>query len=721
MEFLRQLRTEFPHTRIFVSTTTLAGRAAAHDKLGALADGVFYAPVDYVFAVRRVLRALRPSAVVIAETEIWPNLFRETKRIGAALTLVNARISDKAFPRYRRWRRFFASILPAVDAILAQSDEIRERFLAVGAPPGKVRVAGNFKYDFEPRALPEGSPVKDLLDRLQPAQVWIAASTMPPAAAADVDEDDIVIAAFQRLAPDYPGLMLILAPRKPERFALTAGKLDSAGIPYVRRSTLGVPLGTPNGNRPRVLLLDSIGELSGLFAVADVVFMGGTLARRGGHNILEPALFGKPVITGPHMENFQAIADDFRAAQASVPIASGAELAAAVERLLAAPGEAREIGSRARERAQAQRGASARAVAEVRQLRTVPAYRPALPWYAFAWLLARLWERGSQRRQSRDLRRVRRLPVPVISVGNLTMGGTGKTPCVLRLVKLLAQRGRKPGILTRGYGRQSPYPCLQVAAGEAVPPHRSGDEAQIFIRSGVAPVGIGASRFDSGTGLLEKFDAGVLVLDDGFQHRRLARDVDMVLIDALDPFGGGDVFPLGSLREPIAGLSRAGVVLITRCESSDLAEPAAREVARWNPQAPIFQSSVEPRAWVEQATGRRFALTERPFRRVGAFCGLGNPAAFRRTLERLGVEIAGWIEFDDHHRYRPRELRHLSHHMAATGATALVTTQKDAINLCESSAELVAPLPLYWLEIGIRIEHEEEFLRAVEDRLLEKC
>jgi len=710
MEFLLRLRAEFPRTRIFVSTSTLAGRATAADKLCALADGVFYAPVDYVFAVRRVLRTLRPSVLVVAETEIWPNWFRETKRTGVALTLVNGRISDKAFPRYLRWRRFFAAIMPAPDAILAQTEEIRGRFLALGAPPDKVRVAGNFKYDFEPRALPEDSPVKELLDRARPAQIWIAASTMPPATTGDVDEDDVVIAAFQQIAPSFPGLMLILAPRKPERFAVTAGKLDAAGVPYVRRSALG----SANGSRPRVLLLDSIGELSGLFEVADVVFMGGTLARRGGHNILEPALFGKPVITGPHMENFQAIADDFRAFEASVPIASGAELAAAVERLLAAPGEAHEIGSRARERTQAQRGASARAVELVRQLRTVPAYRPAMPWYAIGWLPARLWEWGSGRRQRIHVRRQRRLPVPVISVGNLVMGGTGKTPCVLRLVELLKERGQKPGILTRGYGRQSPHPCLQVAAGEAVSSHYSGDEAQIYIRSGLAPLGIGADRFQSGMRLLAKFEAGVLVLDDGFQHRKLARNVDIVLIDALRPFGGGEVFPLGRLREPVSGLSRASAVLITRCDGSDLAEPIIREVRRWNAQAPIFQSSVEPRAWVEHATGKCFARAERPFQRIGAFCGLGNPATFRRTLEALGVDIADWLEFDDHHRYRPSELRHMAAQMAARGATALVTTQKDSINLPEGAAELIAPMPLYWLEIGIRIEREQEFLEAIE-------
>jgi tetraacyldisaccharide 4'-kinase len=710
LEFLRRLRVELPRTRVFVSTTTLAGRSTAADKLHGLADGVFYAPVDYVFAVRRVLRALRPSAVAMAETEIWPNLFREVKRTGAALTLVNGRISDQAFPRYRPWRWAFGAVMPQLDSVLAQSEAIRERFLSLGALPERVRVAGNFKYDFEARALAADSPVPMLLERVRPTHVWIAASTMPPAAAGDVDEDDVAIAAFQELAAKRPGLLLILAPRKPDRFAAAAAKLDAAGLRYARRSRLGAD----SNDRPQVVLLDSIGELSGLFGAADVVFMGGTLARRGGHNILEPALFGKPVIAGPHMENFQAIAEHFRASAAYLGIAGPAELAGAVEGLLAAPEEAQAMGRRARACAEAQRGASARAVEEVRQLRRVPEYRPALPWYPVAWLLARIWEWGSHRRQRGDWRRRRRLPVPVISVGNLTMGGTGKTPCVLRLVELLKEGGQKPGILTRGYGRHSPNDCLAVAPGDSVPAHQSGDEAQIFIRSGLAPVGIGADRLESGRRLVADFAAGVLVLDDGFQHCKLERDVDIVLIDALQPFGGGDVFPLGRLREPAAGLARAGVILITRCEASDLAEPIVHAVRRWNPRAPVFRASVEARAWVEAVTGKRFRPAERPFGRAGAFCGLGNPATFQRSLEGLGVDVVDWIEFDDHHRYRPHELRHIAHQAAARGADALVTTQKDSINLCDAAGELVAPLSLYWLEIGMRIEREEEFLQAVE-------
>src|SRR5262249_15525748 len=195
----------------------------------------------------------------------------------------------------------------------------------------KVRTGGNFKYDFTPQPL----------ELPATGRVWVAASTMPPAAAGDVDEDDAVIAAHRELLAKYPHLLLILSPRKPQHFDTAAEKLEQAGLSYVRRTSMRpqapVKSQTP---LPSVLLLDTIGELAGLFVVADVVFMGGTLAQRGGHNILEPAFFGKPVITGPHMENFHAIAEEFRAAGALVEIATAAPLAPTVAQLLDAPSEA---------------------------------------------------------------------------------------------------------------------------------------------------------------------------------------------------------------------------------------------------------------------------------------------------------------------------------------------------------------------------------------------
>jgi tetraacyldisaccharide 4'-kinase len=317
----------------------------------------------------------------------------------------------------------------------------------------------------------------------------------------------------------------------------------------------------------------------------------------------------------------------------------------------------------------------------------------------------------------RDYARRRKLAAPVISVGNITMGGTGKTPCVLLLAEILKQRGRRPGILTRGYGRNSPQKHLALEPGAVVSAEHSGDEPQIFVRSGLARVGIGADRFHTGTLLLRDFGADVLLLDDGFQHQKLARSVDVVLIDALDPFGGGQVFPLGRLREAPAGLARANLFLITRSDLSDLTAVIERQVRRWNSRAPVFRAGVEPQAWVEHRTGRQHGPAERPFERAGVFCGLGNPEAFRRTLERMGVEPVGWVDFEDHHRYRPRELRHISQEMCAQGATALVTTEKDVMNLCESSDELLAPLPLYWLKVAMTIERQSEFVSEIERRL----
>src|ERR1035441_6741487 len=282
----------------------------------------------------------------------------------------------------------------------------------------------------------------------------------------------------------------------------------------------------------------------------------------------------------PPRENFAEIADEFRAPPALVEVGGAGALAPAVERVLADDGG---VGARARECALARRGATARAVAAMREVYRVPRYRPAMPWYLVAWALARVWRWEGRRRQAKYYSWRRKLDVPVISVGNLTMGGTGKTPCVLRLAELLRERGRNPGILTRGYGRTSPTPVLALPLGAAVRTEESGDEPQIFLRARVAPVGIGADRHRAGTLLREKFGADVMLLDDGFQHVKLARDFDVVLLDALNPFGGGEVFPMGRLREPMDALARADAIVITRSEASDLGPAIERAVRHWHP------------------------------------------------------------------------------------------------------------------------------------------
>ncbi|MGO4881874.1 MAG: tetraacyldisaccharide 4'-kinase [Bryobacteraceae bacterium] len=715
VELIRQLRARLPRSPVFVSVSTLAGFEAANRKLDGQAS-VFYAPLDYVFAVRRVLRALRPSLVLVMETEIWPNLFREAKRTGVALMLINARVSDRAMGRYRALRWFFARVLSQADLILAQSEEMRRRWVQIGASPDKVIAGGNLKYDFEVRIPAPESPVRRLLERVRPSAVWIAASTMPPAVAGDPDEDAAVIEAFQQIAASHPRLLLLLAPRKPERFDIAAQSLVRAGIPFLRRSQM---TGADELSLPGALLLDSIGELSSLFPLADVVFMGGTLASRGGHNILEPALAVRPIVTGPHLENFAEIAADFRAAGALCEVHDAASLAASVAGLLDNATQAADLGTKAKSCARARQGATALAASHAVTVygTHVPGYRPPQPRFAFRWVLSRIWIYGAKLNRARNLARSRSLEAAVVSIGNITVGGTGKTPMVLHLARRLSEAGHHPGILTRGYGRHSPHSHQALAVGAHLRVSQSGDEPQIFLRAGIAPVGIGADRWRVGQLLEHEFGMDVAILDDGFQHARLARQLDIVLVDALDPFGGGYPLPLGRLREPLEGLSRADMFVVTRSEAGRVVEAAEHLLRQYNSRAPIFHARAHPEAWISASGAESIPADRFPYKRVAAFCGLGNPGYFWCTVASVGLDAVVRIEFEDHHAYTPRELRYMGRHFRDERVEAVVTTEKDWVNLGDDPSHLLAPLPLYWLRIGVSLDREDEFLATVSARL----
>jgi len=679
VELIRRVRTAQPHAEIFVSVSTLAGREVADRRLAGLANGVFYAPLDYRSVVRRVLRRIRPAVVVVLETEIWPNLFRESKRAGADLLVVNGRISDRALPRYRQWRGFFKHVLLWPDAILVQSQQDRERYVIAGAPENRVRVAGNLKYDFTP-------PATGIALDLAGSPIWIAASTTAPVEAGDPDEDDVVIEAFKKVSSHFSELLLIIAPRRPERFPVVAAKLAQAGVPYVIRSQTGFSTVTPG-----VLLLDSIGELAGLFERATVVFMGGTLPHRGGHNILEPAYFGKPVIVGPHMENFAEIMQEFSAVDALVTIDGPEALAGAVESLLENPIRAEEIGARAQALAIAKRGTADAIVEQI--LAAADLAVPDPPHTLEARItrgpLAAIWKAGHSLNIART--HAKKLGTPVISVGALTMGGAGKSPFVAHLAQRLVESGRNPAILTRGYGRKSRLDVIVPKGGDA-PVEQTGDEAQAYIRQAAAHVGIGSDRYQVGCRMEHELKPGVFLLDDGFQHFHLQRDRNVVLIDALDPLGGG-VFPLGRLREPLAALARASAIVITRAENRHSGIETL--IRRYNSQAPIFRARVVPQG-------------ELPTGPVAAFCGLGQPRTFWRTLEALGIKAAPRLVFPDHHRYTVADLNEIFRQATVAGAQALLTTEKDMMNLPPG---IVLPLKIYCLRIGIEIENEAELLR----------
>jgi 3-deoxy-D-manno-octulosonic-acid transferase len=680
VELIRRIRDIQPHAEIFVSVSTLAGREVADRRLVGLANGVFYAPLDYRSVVRRVLRRIRPAVVVVLETEIWPNLYCEAKQAGASLMIVNGRISDRALPRYRQWRGFFKHVLRWPDAILAQSEQDRVRYVIAGAPEDRVRVAGNLKYDFSP-------PGAGISFDLGGDPIWIAASTTAPVEAGDPDEDDVVIEAFQRLSVRYPNLLLVLAPRRPERFPVVAAKLAQAGVSFVRRSEGG----STAPALPGVLLLDSIGELAGLFERATVVFMGGTLARRGGHNILEPAYFGKPVVIGPHMENFAEIAAHFVNSGAVVQIDQAEMLEAAIGDLLDNPAGSADIGSCAQELVMEQRGVGDRMVEQI--LAAADEGVPDPPHTLEARLtrgpLAAIWKAGHHRNIART--RPKKLGTQVISVGGLAMGGAGKSPFVAHLAQKLAEAGRNPAILTRGYGRKSKLDVI-VARGGTAPVEQTGDEAQTYVRQAAAHVGIGGDRYEVGCLTERELNPDVFLLDDGFQHFHLQRDHDIVLIDALDPLGGG-VFPLGRLRESFAALARATAIVITRAENRHMG--IERLIRRYNSHAPIYRARIIA----------RIELPEGP---VGAFCGLGQPRTFWRTLETMGIQAAPRLAFPDHHRYTASDLEEIARQAKEAGAQALVTTEKDMMNLPAGAA---LPLKTYCLRIQIEIDNEAELLQ----------
>ena len=344
------LRERFPRHRLFLSTTTITGNAVAKKSVRGV-DGLFYAPFDWPLPVRQALTTLNPSLLVLVETELWPNLIHEAHRRGTRVALVNGRISPRSFGRYRRLQRFLRAVLGEMDLFLMQGETHAQRIRAMGAPAERVRLTGNLKFD----AVEPGRPPERLVRLLQGPDrdrpLWVAGSTVG-------GEEELVLRAYHRVRERVPDARLLIAPRHPERFAAVPPLVEAAGFRCLRRSALD-PQAWRDGE---VLLLDSLGELAQVYALASVVFVGGSLVPSGGHNILEPAVAGKAVVVGPHMENFQEIADQFRSEAAMVQVGSVDELAQEVAGLLLDEARRHGLGERARELVGRNRGAVQRTV-----------------------------------------------------------------------------------------------------------------------------------------------------------------------------------------------------------------------------------------------------------------------------------------------------------------------------------------------------------------------
>ena len=348
---IQELRKRFVGHRVVISTTTATGQKLARERFGY--DNVFFFPLDFAFAVRPYLEVLRPELIVVAETELWPNFFRLARQRGGKLCVINARISDRSFPRYRMVARWLGPVLDNVDLFLAQTRADAARLIAIGAAQERVEEVGNLKFDIPAGAMPL------LVQQLR------GSTTMPVIVCGSTveGEEPIVLDAFRVVQRRFPDALLILAPRHPERFDAVAGLIAASGIRLWRRSGW-------NGERldqGGVFLLDTIGELAEIYQLADVAFIGGSLVPRGGHNLLEAARFGVPLIVGPYTGNFRDMVETFYVANA-LRIADAAHLGDTMDSLLGDTALAHSLGARAQETWRANTGATERTLQRIETL-----------------------------------------------------------------------------------------------------------------------------------------------------------------------------------------------------------------------------------------------------------------------------------------------------------------------------------------------------------------
>jgi 3-deoxy-D-manno-octulosonic-acid transferase len=379
---VRRLKETYPHRPIIVSTTTITGQALAKERLSS-ADAILYFPLDWAFCVRRAFRAVNPSLVVILETEIWPNFLREARRRRVPVLFASGRISDRSFARYQRFlgifgfflKPFLRDTLSNATAFLMQSDKDAERIRNLGAHPDRVCVSGNLKYDLE---LPASTPISAWLEVAARSG---ARSPIIVAGSVVATEEPLALIAFGTLQGEYPRALLVLAPRKPERFEAAADFIHESRRKFIRRSELPVPRAASDPqissetlipDDVTVVLLDSLGELASLYRVADGVFVGGSLVPAGGHNILEPAAFGKIPVFGPSMENFAEIAACFVEAGAAVQVQSPEDAGVAWIEHLRSPRLMHQMGERARHLIENSRGATDRALVVAADLLGAP-------------------------------------------------------------------------------------------------------------------------------------------------------------------------------------------------------------------------------------------------------------------------------------------------------------------------------------------------------------
>ena len=754
---VKEIKARMPEKKVLVSAFTVGGYNMAKQIIPE-ADEIIYFPLDFPFVASSVVRRVHPGIFMPVETELWPNFLRTIKELHIPVMMVNGRISEKSMKNYRYLYGIWDDMLNTVTRFCMQSRIDADYITHLGADSKKIFVTGNTKFDQTyAEVTPEDlAAYKKELGIEDAYPVIVAGSTHP-------SEEDAVLEAFRDVRKEYPRARLVIAPRKTSRSEEIKRLAKKFGYETGFRSKLK-EMASPRPQDP-VLLIDTIGELGRIYAVGDVIFVGGSLVHHGGHNVLEPAAHAKPILVGPSMENFKDSYSLLSKIGACRMIKNTAELTQAILEISKDDALRKKMGDASIQVIRENRGAAIRSIDSLQnllELNTPPqtfhadyivntrnfneagggglkhsdalvqylfqvAHGTDIPFYGwlllgFLRLLSYLYEFGVRFilwLYKMNLLKTKKLNCCVISIGNITVGGTGKTPTAQKVARMVRDMGYRVVILNRGYRSHWDKELGVVSDGKKIymTAYEAGDEAYLMAKTlpGI-PVVIGKDREVTGQYAVDKLGAQVIIMDDGYQHWQLKRNLDIVLVDTLSCFGNGSVLPRGTLREPLEDLNRASMILLTKTDQSSLLSRTqlCDVINRYNKQAPVIGSIHHPLNFVEIADWYKDIhvnvkdLSELKGQKVMVFSAIGNPSSFEQTLASCGLDILEAIRYPDHHDYGMLEMQYISERAKELKAVALITTGKDAVKIPTEFIYFNRDIPLYILNMDIMINDNNE-------------
>ena len=753
---IKEFRKEFPRSPILVSVVTTSGYEMAN-RIIKDADAIIYFPLDLPFVAAHVMRRIHPRVFLPVETELWPNFLKTARQLRIPVMMVNGRISDRSVKQYKHLHSLLRDMLGTVKVFAMQSSIDADYIKRLGADPARVTVTGNTKFDQTYTDVSPEEKQKIITDMglEENDGIFLAGSTHR-------GEEDYVLDAFRAVRESHPHARLVIAPRELLRTAEVVHLCKSAGFTVACRTEL-------QKRQPAnedIVILDTIGELGKVYSIGDVIYVGGSLVSHGGHNILEPAAHGKAIIVGHYMFNFKDTHALFKNRNAVITVKNSKELRQQVVRLFDDPEERHRMEQETLAIVRENKGASRKSAVilrqmldayesdeETRRVRSTQKIANLQTYFidlvhakevdgffinillgvlhVFSFIYAGLVN-FKLAGYSIGMFKRHKLDCFVISLGNVTVGGTGKTPTAQRLARTIRDMGYRVVILNRGYRAKWHGEVGIVSDGKKLymDSSEAGDEAYMLAKHlPDVPVLIGAERVKTGRYAIEHFGAEVAILDDGYQHWQLEHDLDILLVDAVNVFGNGYILPRGTLREPISHISRADVCLMTKVDQAaeGSCDYIQQTVRKYNPEAHILESVHQPRnfipisEWYKDIANDSMNVHMIKGHRIVAVSAIGNPASFEQTLSDLGATIIESLRYPDHHDYTMQEMQDILEQAENMGAEAIVITEKDAVKIPTEVINAQWNIPVYVICVEVTFtKGGEGFQKMLGERLTEK-